>query len=63
LNNNIGEYLSETIKDEEIVEAFEASLRDMPWTNRVIYKNGIKYSGYYMVKLQFDASCECQTID
>jgi hypothetical protein len=63
LNNNIKDYLSETIKDEEIVEAFETSLRDMPWTNRVIYKNGIKYSGFYMVKLQFDASCECQNID
>ena len=63
LDIQIKSQLSEVIKDDDVVEAFESSLKDMVWINRVLNRDGIRYLGYYMVKLQFGASCECQSID
>ena len=60
---HIKSQLSGLLKDEETIETFESSLKDMPWTNRVYYKDGVRYSGFFMIKLQFGASCECQAID
>lgn len=55
--------LNEVIKDDEILDAFQSSLKETPWTSRVVNKDGIKYTGYFTVKLQFDATCECQSVD
>ena len=59
--NEIENGLLDKIKDQEISDLFQQSLKTNTWINhKVISKGKAIYTGYYPIKIYYNATCKCE---
>ena len=60
--NEVRNELYSRIKDFEMLRLFQNSFSKSKWTEQIMYKGKIMYTGFYKIVAYFNATCECETI-
>ncbi len=62
--NEIKKDFYRAFKDDEVAKLFQESFDKNSWkSHKVVFKGKKLYTGYYTVKIYYNATCECEYLD